>query len=244
MRRVRLVATLVVSFGCAYSGKARAQDESSVRLLSLEAFAGAHSAGYSTVGSDTQVLAGAQAGIGLPFAGPIRARSDLMVGHFATGETALVAAGRVYHQEARWLVGASYDYTFITGGIHSQRVALHGEVYEEAWFGVTSSFGVERPNFGDALGFGELFLRFYPMRTLLVWSGVSYAVSDLKQTRADILLHAEYAWELPGNVSLALYAQYGGNLFTKASAGVVLYLDALGYAARERRDGLFGARFR
>jgi len=46
------------------------------------------------------------------------------------------------------------------------------------------------------------------------------------------------------NAALAIYANYGGNLLTKASAGVTLYFDVLSSAERARQRGVLFSRFR
>lgn len=212
-------------------------------LMSTELVAGLHSAGYSTLSGGTQAFYGVQASLGA-LGPPVRLRVDALLGRFSGGTWAAEAAVRAYHQTSRYLLGASYGYTRLEGDLDGHMFSLHGEVYEERWLGVTSSFGLEKRNLDGDLAFGEILLRMYPADRVLLVSGVSYVSADIKQTRADVLMRAEWSPIAVGDFQWAFYGQYGGNLFTRVSLGVIVYCDRLPYVDRERREGLFGARFK
>ena len=115
---------------------------------------------------------------------------------------------------------------------------------EEPWLRVTGGAGLEKKSFGDDLLFWELFLRLYPSERWLASVGVSYAVADVKQTRADLVVRGEWTFLAGRSASAALYGQWGGNLYTKLGGGLVVYLDGRTPAERDRRDGLSNARFK
>ncbi|MFT3917055.1 MAG: hypothetical protein QM704_24100 [Anaeromyxobacteraceae bacterium] len=218
--------------------------DAGLRLVSAEALGGVYRADYSTVGGRTQGFAAAQLSLGVPLPGPLRLRVDALGGRFGQGEWVGSGALRAYAWLGRFVAGASWGHTELQGGIRSDTFALHGEVEEEPWLRVVGSVGLERKSFGDDLRFWELFLRLYPSDRWFASAGVSYAVSQLKQTRADVVLRGEWTAHRGTSTSLAVYAQYGGNLYTKAALGVVLYLDGLPAAGRDRREALAGARFK
>lgn len=218
--------------------------DAGLRLVSAEALGGLYRADYSTVGGQTRGFGAAQLSLGVPLPGPLRLRVDALGGRFGQGEWVGSGAVRAYAWMGRFVAGASWGHTELQGGIRSDTFALHGEVEEEAWLRVVGSVGVERKSFGDDLRFWELFLRLYPSDRWLASAGVSYAVSDLKQTRADVVLRGEWAAVEGRSSTLACYAQYGGNLYTKVAVGLVLYLDGLPASARDRREALAGARFK
>ena len=162
------------------------------RVLSLEAFGGLYRADYSTVGGATRAFTGGQLSLGTPLGERLRLRLDALGGRFGTGELVGSAALRAYARAGRFVLGGSWGHTELAGGIRSDTFALHGEVEEEAWLRVTGSAGLERKGFGDDLVFWELFLQLYPHPRWLASAGVSYAVTDVKQTRADLVFRAEW----------------------------------------------------
>lgn len=212
-----------------------------VRLLEWRAYGGIHTADYSTVDRGTELFSATRvsAGANASFLG---LRVDGLLGRLGEVRTG-IAAVRLYGSSERYLLGGSYTYTALTGGLTSHTLSLHGEVRETTWMRVTGTFGWETRRFGDPLLSGELFLRFYLGERWLLVSGVSYAVTDVKQTRADLVVRGEWTFAQVLGGSTAVFAQLGGNLFTRASVGLTLYFDADGYAAREQRDHLYGARF-
>jgi hypothetical protein len=216
----------------------------SARILEVRSYAGFHSQDYSTQGAgDTLGFAGARASLAVGDLGPARLRVDGLVGAFSDGPAAGAGAARVYTAEGRWRFGASAGYGALSGGLHTTTLAGHFEVAEADWLTVTSSAGVQLESFGDDVGFAELILRLYPHRRWMISPGASYAASNLKQTRADILIRGEHAAPLGSAATLGIWAQYGGNLYTRASAGLTLYFDGWTYAERDRRDALYSARF-
>lgn len=228
----------------AMTGAARA--EPSVRPIEARAYAGVHTSDYATVNASSGAFVATRASLGATFVespdAAMRARVDGLFGHLSPGDLAGAAALRLYAQTPRFLLGASYGHTRI-GGLEGHLVALHGEVYETSLMTVTSSFGFEKRSFGDDLKFGEVFLRFYVGDRVVLTPGASYAVTAIKQTRADVILRAEWTFLASRTLSLAAYAQYGGNIFTRALAGLTLSFDGLPPVRRERRDGLTMARF-
>jgi Lipid A 3-O-deacylase (PagL) len=218
-----------------------------VRLLEVRGYAGLHSAGYSTVDGATQAFYATRASLGASLSLRVKLRLDGLLGQFSSGPAAAASALRAYYQDARFALGASAGHAWLEGGLTSETFALHAERYEHSWLTVASSVGLERKSFGDDLRFAELALRLYPTSSHLISAGFSYAVSSLKQTRADILVRVEHVF---GDTSAkgprlapSLYVQWGGNLYTKAAIGLAFTFDGLTPAARERRDGLFAARF-
>lgn len=218
-----------------------------VRLLEVRGYAGLHSSGYSTVDGETQAFYATRASLGASLAPRVKLRLDGLLGQFSSGPAAAASALRAYYQDARFALGASAGYAWLEGGLTSYTLALHAERYEHSWLTVSSSMGLERKSLGDDLRFAELALRLYPSSSLLVSTGFSYAVSSLKQTRADILVRVEHTFGDPGvkgpRLAPSLYAQWGGNLYTKAAIGLAFTFDGLTPAARERRDDLSAARF-
>jgi len=211
--------------------------------IEARSYVGAHAADYSTVGGKTEAFFGERASVGASLSDPLRLRIDGLVGRFSEGTWVGQGAVRPYLRFSRYALGASYGYSRLSGGIYSHMLALHGEVYDAEWLTVTSSFGVEKKSFGDDLGFAELVLRIYPSERWVLAPGASYAVSELKQTRADILLRGEWTFWTSRALSAAAFAQWGGNLYTRASLGVSLYFDGDTPAVRERRAALGAARF-
>jgi hypothetical protein len=214
-----------------------------LHAIEARSYAGVHTADYSTVSGETQMFAAERASLGATLLAPLKLRLDGMLGHFSEGSWLGQGALRAYLRLPSHSVGVSYGYARITGGIHSQVLALHGEAYEAEWLTVTSSFGIEKKSFGDDLGFAELFFRIYPSERWVLSPGASYAVSNLKQTRADIVLRGEWTCLSSRALSLALFAQYGGNVYTRASLGITVYFDGESSGSRDRRDALSGARF-
>jgi hypothetical protein len=214
-----------------------------LHAIEARSYVGVHTADYSTVSGETQVFAAERASLGATLIAPLHFRLDGLLGRFSEGSWLGQAALRSYLRLPSHSIGVSYGYARLSGGIDSQLLALHGEAYEAEWLTVTSSFGVEKKSFGDDLGFAELFLRIYPSERWLLSPGASYAVSSLKQTRADIVLRAEWTCLTSRALSLALFAQYGGNVYTRASLGISVYFDGESAGNRDRRDALSGARF-
>jgi len=236
MRRVRLLAGLLLA-----AEPVTAAPE--IHPIEARSYAGVHTADYSTLGGKTESFFAERVGVGATLAEPLRLRVDGLLGRFAEGTWVGQGAIRPYLRFSRFSVGASYGYARLSGGIDSQLLALHGEVYEAPWLTVSSSFGLEKKNFGDDLGFAEIFLRLYPSQRWLLSPGASYAVSELKQTRADIVLRGEWSFWSSRALSAAAFAQWGGNSYTRASLGISLYFDGDSAAGRDRRDALSAARF-
>jgi hypothetical protein len=244
--KARHVATLLGCLSAAFTRPLRAEPaaQTSVRLLELRGYSGVHSSDYSTVGGRTEGFLAARSSLGVTLSGPWQARLDGLYARFSkTHVNASEVAGRFYWHGEQLLLGAAYTYTWLDGGIRSDTVALHAEVYEAPFLTVTSSIGVERKNLGDDLWFCEIFTRLYLGENWLLTPGASYAVSSINQTRADIVLRGEWRFARGSYASTAVFVQYGGNLFSKAAAGITLYFDGLSYREREHRDGLYGARF-
>lgn len=215
-----------------------------LRIARLELFAGARADGYSTVTQASAAIAGVHASLEARLAARLAAQLDLLGGAFSDGQPASAAAGRLYYRDARTALGVS-----IGGAGQGDRLAGASysgfvERYEDATLLVSVGVGYEHARDTEDRWFGELFLHLYPSERWLVVAGASYAEAAIKQTRADITMHVEYAaWQL-GGTTLAGYLQYGGNLLTRASTGLVLYLDTVGYARRERTRGVHGLRFK
>ncbi len=222
---------------------ARVHAAPEVHASEARSYVGVHTAGYSTVGGETQLFAAQRASLGAALAGPLRLRADALLGRFTSDAWLGHGALRAYLRLPGHSVGASYGYARLTGGIFSQTLALHGEVYETDLLTVVGSLGIEKKSLGDDLKFGEILLRIYAGDRWVLSPGASYAVSQLKQTRADILLRGEWTCLSSRALSLAVFAQYGGNLYTRASLGVIVYFDGEGALLRERRDALSAARF-
>lgn len=214
-----------------------------VHAIEARSYAGVHTADYSTVGGETQLFVAERASLGATLVGPLRLRGDALLGRFSSDAWLGQGALRAYLRFPRHSLGASYGYARLTGDLSSQMLALHGEVYEADFLTVVGSFGVEKKSFGDDLGFAEILLRIYPSGRWVISPGASYAVSELKQTRADIILRGEYTFLSSRAWSLAAFAQYGGNLYTRATLGVTLYFDGESALERERRDAFCAARF-
>jgi hypothetical protein len=234
--KCRLLAALLLVAEAASAGP-------ELHPLELRSYGGLHVADYSTVGGGTETFLAERASVGGRLVGPLRLRVDGLFGRFSEGTWVAAGAFRPYVRLASYSLGASYGYTRLRGGIHSHMLALHGEAYEAAWLTVSGSVGRELKSFGDDLGFAELWLRTYPSERWVLAAGASYAVSNLKQTRADILLRGEWTFWSSRALSAAAFAQWGGNLSTRAAVGISLYFDGDGAAVRERRDALATARF-
>jgi hypothetical protein len=224
-------------------GSAHVQAAPEVHAIEARSYAGVHTADYSTVGGDTQLFVAERASLGATLAGPLRLRADALLGRFSSNAWLGQGALRAYARSSRYSLGASYGYARLTGDLSSQMLAVHGEVYEADFLTVVGSVGVEDKRFGDDLGFAEILLRIYPSERWVLSPGASYAVSDLKQTRADILLRGEWTFLSSQALSLAVFAQYGGNLYTRAALGLTLYFDGDRPVVRERRDAWCAARF-
>ncbi len=227
----------------AASGEGRSSGGAAVRLLEVRAYGGLHSSGYSTLDGGTEAFFATRASVGAQLGVHWRLRLDGLVGQFSSGSATAAGALRAYYRDRRGALGVSAGGAWLEGGITSETFAVHLERYEASWLTATSSLGVERRSFGDDLRFAELMLRAYPSEAWLVAPGFSYAVSSFKQTRADIVLRVERSLGALGGMSPALYAQWGGNLYTKVAVGVAFTFDGLSRRERERRDGLFSARF-
>jgi hypothetical protein len=234
--KAALVTALLLSCASAHAAP-------ELHAIEARSYLGAHASDYSTVGGKTELFGAERASLGATLFDPLKLRLDGLLGRFSEGTWVGQGALRAYVRLPHHGIGASYGYTRLTGGIFGQMLALHGEAYEADWLTVTSSLGFEKKNFGEDLGFAELVLRLYPSERWVLSPGASYAVSRLKQTRADILLRGEWTFLSSRELSLALFAQYGGNLYTRASFGLTLYFDGDGSAVRERRDALCAARF-
>lgn len=223
--------------------RAARADDTGLALLRVEAFGGAHDAGYSTVGGGTSAFGGGLLSLALPAPGPVGAQADLLVGRFSSGERTWIGAGRAWVRGGDGLLGLGYAHTDVAG-IASDQLALLAERYETPWLSVSATVGREWKSFPEDLYFAELFLHLYPGDRLAIATGVSYAQATIKQTRADVVTRLDWvAWAAPSH-GLTLYLQYGGNLLTKASAGLVLTFDGLTPAVRERTRGLWSGRLR
>jgi hypothetical protein len=217
--------------------------ESSVRLLEMRSYAGVHTADYSTIGGGNDSFVAARTSLGFSVYDPLKFRLDGLFGRFGSGTLVGTGALRLYGQTERFAWGTGYQHVRLDSEIYSHVAMLHAEVYEGRMLTVVSSGGYEVKNFGDDIGFAELFLRLYPLPWLTTTVGASYAVSSLKQTRADIILRVEARVLALPNFQVNVFAQYGGNQFTRVQAGLSVYFDNLLHVERERRDGLFFARF-
>lgn len=209
-----------------------------------ETTVGLHRADYSTIDDPTQTFVGEHLTIGYLTPSSIGVRGDVLVGTFENGTRVLSAAGHTYLNGDWGLVGLSIATIRLEGGITSDLFFVDGCVYEDSLLTTVLAAGYEKKNFGDDLIFAELYLRIYPLQRLLLAPGISYAQSEAKQTRADIIVRADYSAFQFLDWTLGIYAQYGGNLFTKLSGGITFYFDSLDYRERDRTTGPPGVRFK
>lgn len=231
------VATLLHLAGV--SGATRAEVEA-VPVL-VEGFVGAHEPGYSVVGGGDELAAGAAASGALTGLGPLAVQLDLLGAQL--GDVALgVGALRGFWRHRRGSLGASYARYQLEGGLSSDLLAAHAEVYEGDLLRVSLLAGYERVSLGDDRLVGELTLHITPRDDLAIRTGLSYVQAEIKQTRADIITRVEWALPWRGALTPTVYAQYGGNLLTKLSAGLVLYFGDAPLGVRERSRGLHGLR--
>ncbi|MDX2088149.1 MAG: hypothetical protein SFX73_09870 [Kofleriaceae bacterium] len=214
------------------------------RMLRTELFFGAHAEGYSTLDEDGDAIGGVHAAAALSLPARLAVQLDVLGASFTNGDPIFAAAGRVYYRDARFALGALGGWTGILDQAHGVTLGGFVERYEGDLLLASVSAGVERKDRGEDLVFGEVMLHLYPARSVLLLTGFSYAQAEIKQTRADIVLHAEWAPWTFGGVTLAGYVQYGGNLLTRGSLGLVLYFDTDSYARRERTRGVYGLRFK
>jgi hypothetical protein len=215
-----------------------------LKLQKLETFGGIHQSDYSTVSGISTFVYGEQLSLTLPIPEPIGFRFDGLVGRFTEGVWVGEAAGHLYANTSRYLMGISYGRIQLQGGLRSNLFAMNAAIYEDTLMTVSWNVGYESKNFGDGLYFSELFLRLYVAPRWLLVPGVSYAQSEFKQTRADTMVRGEFLAFSGAAVSGTVYVQYGGNLFTKASVGFVLYFDNMGFRDRDMKSGPTNARFK
>ncbi len=215
-----------------------------VRVVRVELFGGAHGDGYSTVDTSGVAFGGLHASVEARLAGRFSAQLDAMAGAFASGAPAYAVAARGYYRDARFLLGASLGQTAIVDERSGQTAMLFAERYEDRALLVSAAIGYERKAAAPDLFVGELMLHMYPSSSTMLLAGFSYAHAEIKQTRADIVMRVEYAPFHVSGTTIAGYAQFGGNLFTRASLGVVLYVDQLSFAMRERTRGVHALRFK
>lgn len=221
-----------------------AESAASVSMGRVEIFSGYHAQDYSTIDQELPLFSGGQFDV---WAGGSRGwggQLDLVVGRFATSEFVGLAGAQVWRRGAEGLLGFGFVHTELEGGIRSEQVRLDVEVHEDDLVDVVAGVGWEAKNFGDDLGFGELFLRFHPTDRLELATGFSYAPSGIKQTRADLQLRADYDVAVLDGKTISVHGEVGGNLFTKASLGLVLRFDDLARreSARTRDRRLFRLR--
>jgi hypothetical protein len=214
-----------------------------LRVTRVELFAGARADGYSTIGDDSAAIGGVHASVEARIA-TIAAQVDVLGGVFSGGDAASALAARVYYRDRETAIGASAGAAAIGDRRIGDSYGVFLERYEHPTLLASIGVGYERSRDLADRWFAELFLHLYPTERLLLLAGASYAEAEIKQTRADIVMHVEYAPLAVGNTTLAGYLQYGGNLLTRASAGIVVYFDRQGYAARERSRGVHHLRFK
>lgn len=215
-----------------------------LHVVKAETSAGYHSPDYSTVGGAAQLFIGETLAATVPTPASFGARLDAMGGHLSGGTLVGGLNAHVYLNREWGLLGLSVARVWLSEGISTTFVGLTGSVYEDDLMTACLNAGYEDHTFGENLWFGEVLLRLYPAPDWLFSPGVSYAQADVKQTRADILLKLEYAAVRSQAFSLGVYAQYGGNLFTKGSAGFTVYFDPIDFRERDRTWGPPSPRFK
>lgn len=213
-------------------------------VVKAETSVGYHSPDYSTLDGGAEVFAAETVAVVLPTPDWVGARLDVLGGALSGG-TLLGGFNAHLYLNRRWgLAGLSVAQVWLSDDIHTTFFGLTGAVYEDELLSVCLNAGYEDHSFGQDLWFGELFLRLYPGDRWSFTPGVSYVPANLKQTRADILLRLEFIAMRSSDWSLGLYAQYGGNLFTKGSAGLTLYFDGTDMRTRDRTWGPAAPRFK
>lgn len=215
-----------------------------LRLTRLELFGGARADGYSTVGEDSAAIAGVHASVEVSLARRLAAQLEVLGGAFTSGAVATGLVGRAYYRDRRTAIGVSAGASAVDDRLAGDTYGAFVERYEHPMVLASVGIGYERTRDLADRWYGELFLHIYPTDRLLLLAGASYAEAEIKQTRADVVMHVEYAPFVIGHTTLAGYVQYGGNLLTRASVGVVLYFDRESYAKRERSRGVHGLRFK
>lgn len=210
----------------------------------LEAFGGAHATDYSTVRSEHPIVSGVEGSLLASTPTPLRLQLDALAGAFSADAWMWAVAPRIFVPWSTGLVGLSYTLTNLPPTLVGHRLALDTRFDEATWFSVSTCLGYEVLNPGEDLFFGELFVHVFPADRWMITSGFSYAHAKIKQTRADIVVRAEYTAWLGDASAVALYVNYGGNLLTKASLGLTFYFDALPTAERARNRGVFFSRLR
>lgn len=210
----------------------------------VEVFSGYHAQDYSTVDQKLPLFSGGQFDVWCGGAEGWGGQLDLMAGRYATSEWVGLAGAQVWRRGAAGLLGFGFVHTELEGGIRSEQIRLDGEVYEDDLVDLVAGVGWESKNFGDDIGFGEIYLRLHPTERLDLVSGFSYAPTGIKQTRADILFRADWDLARWAGKTFSVHGEFGGNLFTKASLGLVVRFDDLARleSARTRNRRLF--RFR
>lgn len=218
--------------------------QSPFKLLRAELFAGPSKGDYSVYDISSNMVYGGSLSAGIHLWQYINSQADLLIGKFSGKERIIIGAYRIYYRTDNYLAGISYQHTDIES-IKSDMISLNGEVYKGNLLSVTGSSGYEFKNFGEDLIFAELFLNIYLKSNLMFSSGVSYAVAEIKQTRADIILKAEYIPVSFNNFSPVLFLEYGGNYLTKLAAGFKFYFGEK-KSLKQQHDtrGFYSARFR
>lgn len=219
-------------------------DRSLVRLLRMELFLGARADGYSTIEAGGDAFGGVHGAFEVRLGDHLAVQLDGMGGAFSNDRIAYAAAARAYYRDERFAAGLIGGTTAIANQRSGDTIGAFVERYEGPMILARLTIGYEGKSDVDDLWFAEAMVHFYPSDRVLLRGGFSYAKSELKQTRADILMQAEYAPLTLGGATLGGYVQYGGNLFTRGSVGLVMYFDGGSYAHRERTRGVHGLRFK
>lgn len=191
----------------------------------VEVFSGYHADDYSTIEQKLPLFSGGQFDVWTGGPTGWGGQLDVMAGRFASTDLVGVAGAQVWRRGASGLVGIGFVHTELEGDIRSEQFRLDGEVYEDDLVDAIAGIGWESKNFGDDIGFAELYLRFHATRSLDWTAGFSYAPSGIKQTRADVLVRADYDLAAWSGKTISVHGEFGGNLFTKASLGLVLRFD-------------------
>lgn len=209
----------------------------------LELFGGAHADGYSTLDGADALFGGLAADGELVLPRGLATQLEVMAGTYG-GDGAGALAARLYHRGVLGTLGVSAGYTDVFDHQTGLSVGLFAERHEARALIVSASLGYEAKDPTEDLYTAELMLHLMPTDHLLIQTGVSYAQARIKQTRADIVIHLEYAGVPIGGATVAGYVQYGGNLFTRGAVGLVVYFDRLDVSTRRRTRGVHGLRFK
>lgn len=196
-----------------------------IGLERIDAMTGAHEADYSTLGASHVGVSTGQA----TFAqrrGPWGGQLDLAAGRIGTAWVALAGA-QVSMRDAAGATGLGWVRTQLEDGIHSDAVRIDRDVWSDSEVVVALDVGREFKSFGDDLWFLECAIALFPGEHAQVVAGFSYAPTNIKQTRADLLLRLEYDILRGENTSTSIYGQWGGNVLARLAGGVVVHWNTL-----------------